>query len=115
MKKLEVTCIECPMGCTMTVTEDNGVFTVEGNNCPRGEAYAKAEVTCPRRVLTTTIKLKSGKILAVKTDKPIKKENMFKLMETINSSRLDGEFSQGDIVIKNIEDDANLIATSDMI
>ena len=66
MKKIEVTCIECPMGCTMTVTEDNGVFTVEGNNCPRGEAYAKAEVTCPRRVLTTTIKLKNGKILAVK-------------------------------------------------
>ena len=115
MKKIEVTCIECPMGCTMCVTEDNGVFTVEGNNCPRGEAYAKAEVTCPRRVLTTTIKLKNGKILAVKTDKPIKKENMFAIMAQINASRLDGEYVQGDVLIANIEDDANLIATSDMI
>ena len=115
MRKIEVTCIECPMGCQVSVVEDNGVFTVEGNNCPRGEAYAKAEVVCPRRVITTTIKLKNGKILAVKTDKPIKKENMFAIMEKINASRLDGEFYQGDILIANIEDDANLIATSDMI
>ena len=110
MKKLEVTCIECPMGCTMCVTEDNCVFTVEGNNCPRGEAYAKAEVTCPRRVLTTTIKLKNGKILAVKTDKPIKKENMFAIMKKVNSFTAKTPFNLGEVIIANVEDGIDIIA-----
>ncbi len=112
MKETNIICIECPMGCEVCVTDNNGELATRGNNCPRGEAYAKAEVITPRRVLTTTIKLKNGKILAVKTDKGIKKDNMFSIMQKINESRLDDSYSQGDVVIKNIEDDINLIATS---
>ena len=112
MMETRIICIECPMGCEVCVKDNNGELITSGNNCPRGEAYAKAEVITPRRVLTSTIKLSNGKMLAVKTDKAIKKVNMFDIMQKINACRLDDEFSQGDIVIKNIEDDINLIATS---
>ena len=45
-KKIELTCIGCPMGCPLIVTmEDGAVASVTGNTCPRGDAYARKEVT----------------------------------------------------------------------
>ena len=45
MEVRELTCIGCPLGCQLTVTMGNDEIKVEGNTCPRGEAYAKKEVT----------------------------------------------------------------------
>lgn len=48
MEKRELTCIGCPMGCPLTVELENGAVTaVYGNTCPRGDAYARKEVTAP--------------------------------------------------------------------
>ena len=45
----ELTCINCPLGCALTVASENGsVLSVTGNTCQRGEAYARAEYHCPR-------------------------------------------------------------------
>ena len=34
-------CINCPLGCPLTVTVENGeVKSVTGNTCKRGELYA---------------------------------------------------------------------------
>ena len=48
MERKELICIGCPMGCPVTV-EMNGenVVSVTGNTCPRGERYARKEVTDP--------------------------------------------------------------------
>ena len=43
MEVRELTCIGCPLGCQLTVTMGNDEIKVEGNTCPRGEAYAKKE------------------------------------------------------------------------
>ena len=38
MEEKLITCINCPMGCRMTVTMENGeVVKVSGNTCKRGE------------------------------------------------------------------------------
>ena len=38
----ELICINCPLGCGLTVTlKDGDVVKVEGNTCPKGEAYGK--------------------------------------------------------------------------
>ena len=51
MEKRELICIGCPMGCPLTVTLDGGaVVTVQGNTCPRGDAYAAGR-SPPRRAL----------------------------------------------------------------
>ena len=36
MKRM-ITCIVCPMGCTMAVEMNGEEITVTGNACPRGE------------------------------------------------------------------------------
>ena len=41
-KKTELTCIRCPIGCALTVTEyADGVLHVAGNTFGRGEEYGK--------------------------------------------------------------------------
>ena len=46
-----ITCINCPVGCRMTVTiEDGKVTNVTGNVCPRGKKYAEQECIAPERI-----------------------------------------------------------------
>ena len=80
MEKRELICIGCPMGCPLTVTLDGGaVVTVQGNTCPRGDAYARREVTAPTRIVTTTVRVTGGALPAVscKTRSDIPKEKIF--------------------------------------
>ena len=74
MKK-ELICIVCPLGCNITV--DTSTNTVCGNNCPRGKEYALSECISPMRVITTTVRCKNGKMIPVKTSRPIPKEKIF--------------------------------------
>lgn len=42
-------CIECPRGCALHVEGENGAWSVSGNFCPKGKAYALSEMISPRR------------------------------------------------------------------
>ena len=114
MKEIKLTCIECPMGCDLTAVEENGKIMISGNSCPRGELYANNEVVCPKRVLTTTVKSYSGKLVPVKTDRPIRKEMTFEVMDKISKIIISTPVRIGKIVASNILDDANLIVTDNI-
>lgn len=100
---MELTCINCPMGCTLDVTvEDGKVTKVEGNTCPRGETYAVSEVTAPVRTVTTTAFAADGKPVSVKTAAPIPKGKIFEVVEAIKSAEVKLPAKVGDIVIENV-------------
>jgi len=111
-----ITCIVCPRGCEMKVTyTKREVIKVEKNFCKRGEIYAKEEILSPKRIVTSTVKVINGKlkVLPVKTNQPIKKELIFKVMEKIYKVKVKPPINIGDIIIKNIDDSGtNLVATS---
>ena len=110
-----LTCIECPIGCQVEVTvEDGAPVSVRGNTCPRGKAYAEDEVVCPRRVLTTTVRAENGELLPVKTDKPIRKSEIFSIMKKINKTVCKLPVKIGDIVVENITENINVIATGSL-
>ena len=55
MEERTLTCIGCPMGCQVSVQMGAGkILSVTGNTCPRGDAYAREEVTAPARTVTST-------------------------------------------------------------
>ena len=115
MQEKIITCTECPLGCTVTVALDNDtVVSVTGNTCPRGKTYAVNEITCPRRVVTTTVKTEKGKPLSVKTDGPVKKQEIFKVMEIINGLTVKTPIKIGDVVFANVTENINVIATDEM-
>lgn len=103
MEVRELTCIGCPLGCALTVTMDGQSITVDGNTCPRGEAYAKKEVTNPTRIVTSSVKVNGGTIArtSVKTASDIPKEKIFDCMEEIRACAVDAPVKIGDVVIEN--------------
>ena len=115
MNTVNLTCVECPMGCSIEVVlNGKEIVEVKGNTCPRGLVYAKNEITCPMRVLTTTVKCSDGRLVSVKTDNPIKKSSMMDLMKVINNVVVTAPIKIGDIIIENIQDGANLVATDNL-
>ena len=111
-----ITCTRCPMGCTLTVTEESGVLTVTGQGCPRGEEYGRSEYTCPVRTLTTTVLVTGSTepLLPVRTDRPIPKEKLFDCMEIVRSLRVAAPVSAGQILLENIAGTgADLVACAD--
>ena len=110
----EITCIECPMGCTVKVELTGGVITsIEGNTCFRGKEYASNEVTCPRRVLTTTLRTTDGRMRAVKTEKPIRKEDIKNVMEHISHVVTEPK-RIGEIVLENVSENINLVSAQNL-
>lgn len=97
---MELICIVCPMGCQLTLTNNQ----VSGNRCKRGEVYALEEVIHPKRMLTTTIRINSRvqRRCPVMTTKPIPKELLFEAMEKLREVEISVPCSVGDVVIENI-------------
>jgi len=110
----EMTCIVCPMGCQLEVNIENGEVTaVKGNTCPRGVKYAETECTNPQRMVTTTVLCENGELLPVKTDRPVKKEDVFKVMKTVNNYKAHLPIKIKDVIIKDVCG-ANIIAVKNM-
>jgi CxxC motif-containing protein len=107
-------CIGCPVGCRLKVDKVNGEFVVTGNNCPRGKEYAIEEMTAPKRIVTSTIKVIGGAdpVIPVKTSEAIPKEKIFTIMEILANVEVTAPVNIGDVIVKNIADTgANVVAT----
>ena len=99
----ELTCIVCPIGCTLKAEiEDGKVISVSGNTCPRGKVYAENECTSPVRTITTTVKCVTGEVVPVKTESPIPKDKIFEAMKIINNSHPVLPISLSDVIIEDV-------------
>ncbi|MEZ0535710.1 DUF1667 domain-containing protein [Caldicellulosiruptoraceae bacterium PP1] len=110
-----ITCISCPMGCIINYKKENdNNITFSGYKCKRGLEYAKQELTSPKRIVTTTIKLNNASLpfLPVKTDKPIPKDKIDDVLNILRDYKCFAPIKAGDIVIENIlNTGANIVAT----
>ena len=115
----ELTCVACPLGCSITVTlNDKGEVTdVTGNTCPRGDKYARSECTNPVRSLTSTAKVIGGSayVVPVKSSIAIPKGKLFDAMKEINNASIKAPVHIGDVVIKDIlGTGADIVATNEV-
>ena len=114
----ELICITCPMGCTLEVThEGDTIIDVEGNTCKRGVDYAKEELTDPRRMVTTTVRVAGGlhPLLPVYTSAPIPKARIFDLLAEIRKVEVQAPVSVGDAVLEDVVDtEVDVLASRDM-
>ncbi len=97
-------CIECPLGCALSVDIENcRVVRVSGNKCPKGEGYAASEVEHPARTLTSAVLAKGLrlKMVPVRTDKPIPKDRLKEAMQEIKKIRIEHSMRCGEAVAKN--------------
>ena len=105
MEQRELTCIGCPLGCALRVTMENGaVVSVEGNTCPRGDAYARKEVTAPSRIVTTTVPVTGGVLAAVsvKTAGEIPKGKIFACVGALKNVSVAAPVAIGQVVLADV-------------
>ena len=97
----DLICITCPRGCHLQV-DDN--LNVTGNMCPKGAVYAKAELTHPVRMVTSSVTVISEveSRLPVKTKDPIPKELIFNVVEEIKKVKVNAPIKIGDVIIKDV-------------
>ncbi|MBQ7033593.1 MAG: DUF1667 domain-containing protein [Clostridia bacterium] len=96
---MNLTCIICPLGCSLTAEICGETVTVAGNGCPRGAEYAKNECTNPVRTVTATVPCGKTR-LPVKTDRPIPKAEIFSCMDRIHRLTAVAPVKIGDILDK---------------
>ena len=110
-----ITCINCPVGCRMTVTlSESGEFlSVSGNTCPRGAAYARQECTLPLRMITAVIPVYESRMpLSVKTDKPVPKSLISAVMAELGRVRVGLPVRAGQVILHNVlNTGSDIIAT----
>ncbi len=110
-----LTCINCPVGCRMTVSlsETGGFLSVSGNTCPRGASYARQECTLPLRTLTAVIPVNGSTIpLSVRTSGPVPKSMIPDIMKAISFLDISVPVSIGQVVLRDIlHTGADIIAT----
>jgi len=101
-----LTCIVCPIGCSLDVEEDAGSIdslSVTGNRCPRGEVYAREEIRAPKRIVTATCRIKgeadSVRRVPVKTASPCPREKIPALLRDIYKTDVSLPVKAGDVVI----------------
>ena len=71
MKKVNLICIGCPLGCPLEVEmEGNEVLTVSGNTCKNGEKYARKELTNPTRIVPSLVRVIGGTLGMVSVKRP---------------------------------------------
>ncbi|MBQ0125978.1 MAG: DUF1667 domain-containing protein [Clostridiales bacterium] len=116
MEKIEMICINCPLGCSLTAEKDGENIKVSGNTCPRGEKYAISELTHPTRTLTTTVACanREGKYVSVKSKNPISKGKLFDAMKAVNAVKVNAPINAGDVVIADLFGESDIIATSSL-
>ena len=97
---MNLTCIMCPMGCSLAATKTKDGYIVSGNNCIRGENFAKEEMSEPKRIVTALVHTKKG-VTSVKTSTPIPKTKIFACLNEIDKLYIE-KAKIGQILIKNV-------------
>lgn len=124
IETLQFNCTTCPSECLLTVEVErdvNGsvaaIHSVTGNRCPRGDKFAHQELTCPMRVLTTTVAVSGGDeaLLPVRTAEAIPLALYAQAMDLIRGVVVDAPIRMGEVVLPNLLNTGiDLIASMDI-
>lgn len=121
---LQFNCTTCPSECLLTVEVERSadgavveVRSVNGNNCPRGDKFAHQELTCPMRVLTTTVAVSGSDeaLLPVRTAEAVPLALHAQAMDLIRGLVVEAPICMGDVVLEDLlHTSIDLIASMDI-
>lgn len=114
----ELTCIGCPLGCTVRVEmAEEEVVSVTGYTCRRGKEYAVKEVTAPTRIVTSTVRLEGREhlVLPVKTERDIPKNKIMECVSALKNVAVRPPVHIGQVILENVAGtDVPVVATKNI-
>jgi CxxC motif-containing protein len=116
-EQIKILCITCPKGCSLEVTRDGNTIVEVKSGCKRGHEYAERELTDPRRMVASTVRVKHGShsLLPVYTAAPFPKGKIPLLMQTLREVEVTPPITMGMVVVANVLDSGiDILASRDM-
>jgi len=113
----KVICVTCPKGCTLTVTRDGQTVVKVENGCKRGHEYARQELTDPRRMVATSVRITGGlhPLLPVYTSAAFPKPRIPELLAVLREVDVPAPVSLDQAILKNVlETGIDIRASRDM-
>ena len=111
-------CITCPMGCSIaTIYDGETIVELTGNNCKRGAAYVQGELSDPRRMVASTVKIRGSThpLLPVYTAAPFPKGKIFDLLAELRKVELQAPVKLEQVVLADVLGTGiNVVASRDM-
>lgn len=101
----EFICVVCPMGCTIRATvEGQELIALEGQACRRGEAFVREELTAPKRMLTTTVRVRGGEhpLLPVRSSAPLPKESLLAVAALLREIEVQAPIAERQVIVPNV-------------
>ena len=111
----EFICVTCPVGCSIeAVVEGQDLVEMRGQACARGESFVREELTDPRRMLTTTVRVRGGKLplVPVHSSAPLPQHLLMEVARALRQVELAAPVHERQVVLENVLDTQVDIVTS---
>ena len=100
---MKMICINCPKGCELDVEKNGDDVVVTGHACPRGEAYGKAELVNPTRMVTGLVRVAGmRKPLPVKTKTAVPKAKINDVLFAPSQTTVQLPVKIGDVIVPDV-------------
>lgn len=111
-------CVTCPRGCALKVIhEGNNILEVTGATCKRGWDYALSELTDPRRMVASSVKVINGlhPLVPVYTAKAFPKPLILELADSLRKVEVKAPIKINQVIVENILGSGiDILASRDM-
>ncbi len=100
----EFICVTCPVGCSIdALVEADELVELRGQACQRGIAFVEKELAAPERMLTTTVRVRGGKLplVPVRSTGPLPKEVLFQVADALRKVELQAPVAWHQVVLEN--------------
>ena len=95
-------CVTCPVGCALdTVVQGDQLIEVQGQACRRGVAFVQEELAAPRRMFTTTVRVRGGvlPLAPVRSREPLPKGLLFQVAAELRRMVLQAPVREHQVVL----------------
>ncbi len=111
----EFICVTCPVGCSIeALVEGQELIEMRGQACGRGEHFVQEELTDPRRMLTTTVRVRGGTLplVPVRSSAPLPQHLLMEVARALRQVELEAPVQEHQVVLENVFDTQVDIVTS---
>jgi CxxC motif-containing protein len=100
----KVICTTCPKGCTLEVTRDGQTVISVINGCKRGHEYAKQELTDPRRMVASSVRINGSMhpLMPVYTSAAFPKPRIPELLKVLRSIEIKAPVKVDQVIVENV-------------
>jgi len=97
-------CVTCPKGCTLEVNKDGQTVVSVVNGCKRGHEYAKQELTDPRRMVASSVRIHGAlhPLLPVYTSAPFPKPRIPELLKLLRQVVVSAPVELNQAIIEDV-------------